>query len=44
MIGEAQAAFLSIQSMASFGVYSLILKGNAINIVLAIQNPDHFKN
>jgi hypothetical protein len=43
-IGEAQAALLAIQSAASFGVYSLILEGDAINIILAIQNPDLFKD
>jgi hypothetical protein len=43
-IGEAQAALLAIQSVASFGVYSLILEGDAINIILTIQNPDLFKD
>jgi hypothetical protein len=33
-------ALLAIQSAASLGVYSLILEGDAINILLAIQKPE----
>jgi hypothetical protein len=43
-LGEAQAALLTIHSAASFGVYSLILEGDVINIILAIQNLDFFKD
>lgn len=43
-IGEAQAALLAVQCAASFGVYSLILEGDAINIILAIQQPDLFQD
>jgi Na+-transporting NADH:ubiquinone oxidoreductase subunit NqrE len=43
-IGKAQAALLAIQSAASLWAYSLILEGDAINIILAIQKPDLFKD
>ena len=43
-IREAQVALLTIQSAASFGVYFLILEGDAINIILAIQNLNLFKD
>jgi hypothetical protein len=36
-IGEAQAALLASQIAYSLGIYSLILEGDAINIILAIQ-------
>jgi hypothetical protein len=36
VIGEAQVTLLAIQSVASLGVYSLILEGDAINIILTI--------
>ena len=41
-IGEDQVTLLTIQSATSFKMYSLILKGDAINI-LAIQNLKFFK-
>jgi hypothetical protein len=41
-IGEAQAALLASQIASSLGIYSLILEGDAINIILAIQQPDLF--
>jgi hypothetical protein len=36
-IGEAQAALLASQIVSSIGIYSLILEGDAINIILVIQ-------
>jgi hypothetical protein len=36
VIGETQVTLLAIQSVASLGVYSLILEGDAINIILTI--------
>ena len=39
-IGEAQAALLASQIASSLGIYSLILEGDAINIILAIQQLD----
>jgi hypothetical protein len=41
-IGEAQAALLASQIASSIVIYSLILEGDAINIILAIQQPDLF--
>ena len=38
-LGEAQAALLAVYTAASCCVYSLILEGDALNVVLAIQQP-----
>ena len=38
-LGEALAAFLAVQTIASYSAYSLILKWNALNVVIAIQQP-----
>jgi hypothetical protein len=37
-LGEAHAAFLAVQTAAACGCYSLILEGDALNVVLAIQH------
>ncbi|GLT57767.1 hypothetical protein SLA2020_307160 [Shorea laevis] len=42
-IGEAQAALLACKTTTSLGIYSLLLEGDAINIILAIQQPSIFK-
>jgi hypothetical protein len=42
-LGEAQAALLAVHTVASCGVYSLILEGDALNVVLAIQQPQLFE-
>jgi hypothetical protein len=39
VLGEAQAALLAVHTTAYCGVYSLILKGDALNVVLPIQQP-----
>lgn len=44
MVGEAQAALLATQVAASNGIYSLLIEGDAINIILAIQQPDLLKH
>lgn len=41
-IGEAQAAFLATHTASLYEVHNLILEENAINIILAIQNPSLF--
>lgn len=41
-IGEAHAALLAIQTAADCGVYSLILEGDALNVILVIHNPHMF--
>jgi hypothetical protein len=41
-VGEAQAALLATHAAGSYGVGNLILEGDAINIILAIQNPSLF--
>jgi hypothetical protein len=43
-IGEAQVALLASQIASSLGIYSLTLEGDAINIILSIQQPDLFLN
>jgi hypothetical protein len=39
LLGEAHAALLAVQTIASCSAYSLILEGDALNVVLAIQQP-----
>ena len=39
LLGEAHAAILAIQTVASSSGYSLILEGDALFVVLAIQQP-----
>jgi hypothetical protein len=41
-LGEAQATLLAVHIAASCGAYSLILEGDALNVVLAIQQPQLF--
>lgn len=36
-VGEAQATLIAIQFAASLGIYLLLLGGDAINIIIAIQ-------
>jgi hypothetical protein len=43
-IGEAQAALLASQIASSLGIYTLVLEGDTINILLAIQQPALFKD
>lgn len=43
-VGEAQAGLLATQVATSSGIYSLLIEGDAINIILAIQQPDIFKD
>lgn len=38
-LGAAHAALLAVQTATSCGAYSFILEGDALNIVLAIQQP-----
>jgi hypothetical protein len=42
-LGEAQANLLAIHIVASCGVYPLILEGDVLNVVLAIQQPQLFE-
>ena len=42
-LGEAQAALLAVHTAAFCGVYSLILEGDALNVVLAIQQTQLFE-
>jgi hypothetical protein len=42
-LGEAQAALLAVHTAASCSVYSLIFEGDALNVVLAIQQPQLFE-
>ena len=41
-IRKAQAALLASQIASSFEIYFLTLEGDAINIILAIQQPNFF--
>ncbi|KAE7996355.1 hypothetical protein FH972_001086 [Carpinus fangiana] len=41
-VGEALAALLATHAASLYGVYNLILEGDAINIILTIQNPTNF--
>jgi hypothetical protein len=43
-ISEAQAALLASQIASSLVIYTLVLEGDAINILLAIQQPALFKD
>jgi hypothetical protein len=42
-LGEAQVALLTIHTATSCGAYSLILEGDALNVGLAIQQPQLFE-
>jgi hypothetical protein len=42
-LGEAQVALLMVHTATSCGAYSLILEGDALNVVLAIQQPQLFE-
>jgi hypothetical protein len=42
-LGEVQATLLAVHTVASCSVYSLILEGDALNVVLAIQQPQLFE-
>jgi hypothetical protein len=42
-LGEAQAALLAVHTAASCSAYSLTLEGDALNVVLAIQQPQLFE-
>jgi hypothetical protein len=41
-VGESQAALLATHIARSYEVDNLILEGDTINIILAIQNPNFF--
>ncbi|GLT55504.1 hypothetical protein SLA2020_286190 [Shorea laevis] len=43
-VGEAQVALLATQSATSLGIHSFLLEGDAINIILVIQQQDLFKD
>jgi len=43
-LSEAQAALLASQIASSLGIYTLVLEGDTINILLAIQQPAVFKD
>ena len=42
-LGEAQTALLNVRTAVSCSVYSFILEGDALNVVLAIQQPQLFE-